>query len=335
MVHHGGKLETLRRRFPDAPTPLIDLSTGINPHAYPLPTAPIEAFTRLPEDGEIQRLKEAAAAAYGCADPDMVAVAPGTQILISTLPRLFPADTVAILSPTYGEHAAAWSQAGAAVTEVSSLECDAAVNDGAAAVVLCNPNNPDGRIVDPETLLAFRDERAAAGGMLFVDEAFAEFSEAALSVAPRMSPTRDDGIVVFRSFGKAYGLAGVRLGFLIAHPARIEQVDRMLGPWPVSGLAIRVADAALRDTAWRQETGQRLARATRRLDRLLTDRGLTILGGTSLFRLARHPEAPAIQEDLCRAGILVRDFPERPTWLRFGLPDDQAQWTRLAAALER
>ena len=326
MIHHGGQLSLLRQRYPGAPEPLIDLSTGINPFPYPVPPIPETAYTRLPETEDIGKLKAAAAAAYGACDPDLIAVAPGTQILISSLPRIFPAERVVIRSPTYGEFAAAWSAAGAAVVESAGIE---SLEEGDVAI-LCNPNNPDGSGLAPTKLQELQARRARAGGRLVVDEAFAEFSEANLSVVPALPRP---GLIVLRSFGKAYGLAGLRLGFLVAEPDIVIRVEEALGPWPVSGIAIHVALAALGDEGWRGRMKERLARTGERLDSLLSSQGLEAVGGTSLFRLVRHDKAPWIAEALGRAGILVRDFPERPGCLRFGMPPDEAAWRRLEAAL--
>ena len=330
MIPHGGNIARLRQRYPDAPEPSIDLSTGINPFPYPLRSIPDTAYTRLPEDVHIRKLKEAAAAAYGVRDPASIAVAPGTQILISSLPRLLaglrPTTQVAIRAPTYGEHAAAWSTAGAAVREGAETD----VLESGDVAILCNPNNPDGRTMSRQEIVALQARRARRGGCLIVDEAFAEFDRADASAAPAVP---QPGLIVLRSFGKAYGLAGVRLGFLIGEPAVVRQVGEGLGPWPVSGVAIHLATAALGDTAWRAATGDRLAAAGSRFDSLLSKRGLEPVGGTALFRLVRHERAPAIADALGRAGILVRDFPERTDWLRFGLPPDEAAWARLDAAL--
>lgn len=326
MIHHGGQLSLLRQRYPGAPEPLIDLSTGINPFPYPVPPIPETAYTRLPETVHIRALKEAAATAYGARDPDLVAVAPGSQILISLLPRVFPAAQVTIRSPTYGEFAAVWNAAGAAVVQGAGIDL---LEQGDIAI-LCNPNNPDGRTLDGGKLRELQVRRAGAGGRLIVDEAFAEFSEADLSVVPLLP---QPGLIVLRSFGKAYGLAGLRLGFLIAEPDIATKVEGALGPWPVSGIAIHAAVAALGDKAWREAMTERLARTGERLDSLLSSHGLDAVGGTSLFRLVRHDNAPAFAAALGRAGILVRDFPEKPDWLRFGMPPDEAAWGRLESAL--
>lgn len=338
---HGGRLAAARRRFPGAPEPFLDLSTGINPGPYPLPPLPMEAFARLPEPEAVALLEEVAAAAYGAADPAMVVAAPGTQALISLLPRLFPARDVAVLSPTYGEHAAAWTAAGAAVREVGTL--DALV--GAEVAVLCNPNNPDGRRwsiwTHPQSppfqgggpYFSPPFQGGGRGGLLVIDEAFADLEPDVASCIPRIAEM--DRAVVLRSFGKTYGLAGLRLGFAVAPPALAGRIRQAFGPWLVSGPALAIATPALADAAWLHEAAARCRRDAARLDVLLEGAGFRIRGGTCLFRLAEeHPRPTAAwAERLGRAGILVRSFAAFPGWLRFGLPGDDAGWTRLEAAL--
>jgi cobalamin biosynthesis protein CobC len=327
---HGGRLGEARARFPGAPEPWLDLSTGINPHAYPLPDLPPAAFTRLPEPEEQAALEGLAGTAYGAADAAMVVAAPGTQALISLLPRLFPASDVAVLGPTYNEHAAAWRAAGVAVRDVA--EFDALAGGGTA--VLCNPNNPDGRRHPPGPLLALADRMQTRGGLLVVDEAFADLEPAwagePLALARHLP---HPALVVLRSFGKTYGLAGLRLGFALAAPERAAVIRAALGPWAVSGPALVAGQAALADGAWRAAMAERLAADVARLDALLAEAGLRVLGGTRLFRLAESGRAPAWFERLGRAGILVRAFPDQPTRLRFGLPGTEADWARLRAAL--
>lgn len=285
-----------------------------------------EAFARLPEPEAQADLETAAAAAYGVPSADMVVAAPGTQILINLLPRLRPARSAAVLAPTYSEHASCWRAAGAEVRHVSTLE----EAGEAEAVVLCNPNNPDGRRHDLARLQQLAERQAARRGLVVVDEAFADFEDAALSVAPLL-PRRS--LLVLRSFGKTYGLAGLRLGFLLGAPDDVARMRAALGPWAVSGPALAVGRMALRDSAWRDQARLRLTSDVARLDAMLHAAGLSVVGGTLLFRLAAHAAAPALYRRLGQAGILVRRFPERPTWLRFGLPGDATAWTRLTEAL--
>ncbi|MDJ0388997.1 threonine-phosphate decarboxylase CobD [Roseomonas sp. E05] len=324
-LEHGGRLAEARRRFAGAPEPFLDLSTGINPVPWPVPPLPPAAFTRLPEPEEETALLQTAAAAYGVADAACLAAAPGTQLLIQLLPRLFPLRELRILGPTYAEHAACWRAAGTAVREVARLED----LDGHGGALLCNPNNPDGRRHPPGALLALADRLAARGGFLVVDEAFADLEPEALGCAAALP---HPGLILLRSFGKSYGLAGLRLGFALAAPARAAAIRAALGPWAVSGPALAVGRAALADTAWRQAAAARLAEDTMRLDALLGAAGLCVRGGTRLFRLAEG-DAALWHERLGRAGILTRRFAAMPRWLRFGLPGDAAAWARLAAAL--
>jgi cobalamin biosynthetic protein CobC len=240
-IWHGGDLDEARALFPGAPEPWVDLSTGINPVPYPLPALPSRLFERLPAPADHAALEQAAAAAYGVADPATVVAAPGTQILISLLPRLAPPGPVAVLGPTYAEHARAWSLAGHDVREVRSPT----EARGAAVLVVVNPNNPDGRALPRDALLdlaGFMDRR---GGRLVVDEAFADFDD-----AQALAPVRPRGAVVLRSFGKTYGLAGIRLGFAVADIGVAASLRGALGPWAASGPAIEIGRLALRDRTW-------------------------------------------------------------------------------------
>lgn len=325
---HGGGLIAARERFPAAPEPWIDLSTGINPVPYPaLPIRP-DAYHRLPEPEEVLRLEATAAQAYGT-DPALVVAAPGTQVLISLLPHLLQLDSVAILGPTYAEHAAAWTKAGSAVSMVG----DVAALDTCDGAVLCNPNNPDGRRTPPAELATLADRLAAQSrtraGMLVVDEAFADLEGPGLSLAP----TLPSNAVVLRSFGKTYGLAGLRLGFAIAAPGVARLIRAALGPWAVSGAAVEIGTAALADHAWLDAARARLGTDAARLDGLLDTAGLRVLGGTRLFRLAQTQEAGVVFQRLGQAGILVRHFAAQPDWLRFGIPG--CGWDRIEAALRR
>ena len=321
---HGGRLGELRRLFPRAPAPFLDLSTGINPYPYPVPRLAEDHLTRLPEPEALSALEAAAARAYGLADRGLVVACAGSQALIGLLPLLRPRSRVAVLAPTYAEHAFAWRQAGHRVREVASLR----EAQAAEIVVLCNPNNPDGRVITAADLSAFAAPLAARGGLLVVDEAFADFAPDGVSVVPRL-PAR--GVIVLRSFGKASGLAGLRLGFALAPADLASRLRAALGPWPVSGAAITIGAAMLDDAAWRAAMAARLTEDATRLDTALAAAGLAPRGGTALFRLVESEDAAAAFARLGAAGILVRRFPAHPRWLRFGLPG--AAFPRLRAAL--
>jgi cobalamin biosynthetic protein CobC len=322
---HGGRLRQARRLFPKAPEPFIDLSTGLNPIPYPVPALAEEVWARLPEPEEIADLEAAAAGAYGVGDAGLVVAAPGTQSLIAFLPRLVPVSSVAILSPTYGEYARAFAAADSAVREIAGLD---EIGD-ASALVLCNPNNPDGRRAAPASIVA-----ASRAGtrleLVIVDESFADLEEAGVSLAPHLP---QPGVFVLRSLSKSYGLGGLRLGFALAAPDLAASLRAALGPWPVSGPAIRIGASALGDRAWLEAARERLGRDGGRLDALLTQAGFDLIGGTHLFRLAASGRAAALFRRLGEAGILVRRFDYRPDWLRFGIPGSEQAWQRLARAL--
>lgn len=322
-IWHGGDLATARTLFPQAPEPWIDLSTGINPIPYPLPELPLSLWQRLPGKAEEAALLAAARKAYRIRPESGLVAAPGTQILIELLPRLIPAADVAVLGPTYGEHAPAWRKAGATVREIGDL---AAIGD-ADVVVLVNPNNPDGRVVKQETLVGLAGVLAGRGGLLVIDEAFADF-------APETSllPILPEGALVLRSFGKAYGLAGLRLGFAVGRTRSTDALQAMLGPWAVAGPALHIGAAALGDAGWLATAAEARAADSRRLDVLLARHG-RVVGGTTLYRLLETSQAPSLFERLGRAGIYVRRFQHDPSRLRFGLPGNEAGWARLAHAL--
>lgn len=312
---HGGDLSNIRRRFPEAPEPWIDLSTGINPVPYPIVDLAAETWSRLPTQQQEQALLEAAARRYGVRDPATIVAAPGTQALIQILPRLVARSRVAVLGPTYEEHAHCWARHGHDVAIVPDFE-------RADVTIVVNPNNPTGRLLPQELL---RQDR----GLLIVDEAFVDFLAPSASLAGNLPANT----IVLRSFGKAYGLAGARLGFAIAEGRIIDRIRDELGPWAVSGPALEIGRRALGDLAWLQAATTRLAADRQKLDTLLVSAGSNILGGTPLFRLARHPDAAGLADRLGRQGIHVRRFAREPQWLRFGLPADDGAFSRIGTAL--
>lgn len=323
---HGGGLEAAAHRFGVPKDRWLDLSTGINPHAYPLPPVDVADWLRLPEGSADIRLREAAAAAYRAPGIECVAAAPGSQALIQWLPRLWPRARVGVLGPTYAEHAACWRAAGHAVDELTGDDWDPADYDVLVAV---NPNNPDGRALRPQDLLAWKDRLAPARPLLVVDEAFADVAPD-LSLAPWAG---EDNLVVLRSFGKFYGLAGARLGFALAHPALAERLRRAFGPWCVPGPVGAIATRALGDADWADAMRKRLADEAAHLKRILIANGLDVIGATSLYLLTRAADAAGLYGHLARQGILVRPFEAAPDRLRFGLPPDESAVARLGEAL--
>jgi cobalamin biosynthetic protein CobC len=326
VADHGGSLARARSQFPHAPEPWVDLSTGINPHSYPLFDLPATALARLPEPARARDLAAAAAQAYAAPSARHVVPAPGTQILLPPVFSLVKPGRAAILGPTYAEHAHAAAVAGHTAVELDDLS---ALADADLAVVV-NPNNPDGRVVSRAALLSLADALRQRGGLLVIDEAFMDVGPSEESLCGDVG---QGGIVVLRSFGKFFGLAGLRLGFAITSPDIAERLDGGLGPWSVSGPALEYGIRALADRPWQDEMRQCLVVDAARLDALLAAHGLAVDGGTSLFRHVTTADAAGLFAVLGASGILARNFIDRPDILRFGLPGDADAWRRLELAL--
>lgn len=322
FLRHGGRLAAARAAFPLAPEPWLDLSTGVNPRPWKGPRASAAALARLPDPEVIAHLEAVAARAFGAAPECVVAVA-GAEAALRALPALTGARSVGVAIPTYGGHLEAWRLAG-----IEPGLAPRGLHAPAQALVLVNPNNPCGARCDPAILREAAVQQGQDGGWLVVDESFVE-------TTPRLSLANDLplGLIVLRSFGKFYGLPGVRLGFLLAEPAFAARARAWFGDWRVSAEAIAAGTAAYVDAGWREATAARLAREAARLDGMLKAAGFEVLGGTSLFRLTRSPDARDRFRKLAAQGVLTRPFADEPTWLRFGLPGARA-WARLKSALE-
>lgn len=321
---HGGDLTAAAQRYGIHEGAWLDLSTGINPHAFPLPAIDNAVWRRLPLPSEETALLRTARDAYGLTPSTGICAAPGTQALIQWLPLLVNGrPEVTILGPTYSEHERRWRAANASVREVKRL-----ADAGSNIIVVVNPNNPDGRVTSPEALL----QRAATlptNGFMVVDESFADVMPQ-VSILPHLSEER---VIVLRSFGKTYGLAGLRLGFAAGSADLIGALRDHMGAWAVPGPALAIGQKALANTEWLKHMRQDLAEESARLDDHLIRAGLAMIGGTPLFRLASHASAIQVHESLARDGIWTRVFPYNPQWIRFGLPGNEKAWARLEHAL--
>ena len=323
MLEHGGRLQRAVECYGIPREAWLDLSSGIAPWPFPVPDIPERAWARLPEteDG----LEQAARAYYGVSELLPVA---GSQAAIQALPRLRPRGVVGVLSPCYAEHAEAWRRAGHQVRELNETEVEGQLDD-LDVLVLVNPNNPTGRVLPRQTLLAWLERLKRHGGWLLVDEAFMD-NTPAQSIAV---DSQRQGLIILRSFGKFFGLAGVRLGFVLAEPLLLRALAEDIGPWSISGPTRILGAACLSDRATQQAQLERCTRASAHLAALLADAGLTPDAGCDLFQYLRHPDAAGIHDFMARRGILLRLF-EHPAGLRVGLPACEADWLKLAAALD-
>ena len=322
FVVHGGRLDLARAAFPGTPD-WIDLSTGLAPWRYPA-AIDVNALARLPDPSALSALEAAAAHAFGAA-PERVVAVPGSDIALRLLGVLLPGRAAAV-RPGYSGHVAMWGDRAVAQVPADALEQAA---ETAQAIALARPGNPDGRGVDRARILAVADRLAARGGQLIVDEAFVD-ATSDLSLAGSTRP----GLILLRLFGKFFGLAGVRLGFVIAPPDVVAALRRLLGDWPVSGTAIAVGRAAYADAAWQAAQRARIAEAAAWLDARLAEAGLATAGGTARFRLIETPARDRLFAHLAARGILTRPFSDDPARLRLGLPGDAGARARLATALE-
>ncbi len=329
---HGGRLSAAQALYPNAPRPWLDLSTGINPWSYPFQSLSedvlsAEIFARLPEPENIGALEDAARQSYAVPDRvDAVAIA-GSDLAISLLPRLVSERRrVVVLGPTYTSHENSWRSAGHDVVSTQSVQD---LQDADIAVIV-NPNNPDGRVLSVDSCCEIAEAMTRRKGLMIIDEAFCECSPDA-SLVPELA--RHSSAIVLRSFGKFYGLAGLRLGFVLSNNPIVGLLRQSLGDWPVSGPAIEIGQKALSDVMWADKMREKLTAESEKLDSLLRSSGFDLVGGTSLFRLVRHQKAGDVFARLLEAGILVRPFDYEPTWLRFGLTSSDAETERLSSAL--
>jgi cobalamin biosynthetic protein CobC len=323
MLEHGGRLRKAAHDYGIDEADWLDLSSGLAPWPFPVPDIPLRAWARLPETDD--GLEQAACDYYDTLQALPVA---GSQMAIQLLPRLRRAGKVGVLSPCYAEHAEAWRRNGYIVREVLEQEVDFFV-DSLDVLVVVNPNNPTGLNLTPARLLDWHSRLAPRGGWLVVDEAFMD-NTPHLSVAPFAHQV---GLIVLRSFGKFFGLAGVRLGFVLAERRLLKLLAEQVGPWAVSGPTRVLGQACLRDTEGHTRQRVRAEEASARLATLLTQYGFEPQGGCALFQWLISERAELLHDFMARRGILLRLFIHNSS-LRFGLPGDEADWARLESALD-
>ncbi|MDR6407481.1 threonine-phosphate decarboxylase CobD [Paraburkholderia terricola] len=322
-VVHGGNLHEAAQRYGIPYAQWLDLSTGINPHGYPVPSVPADAWRRLPDEGD--GFAACAARYYGAPDAEHVLPVAGSQAAIRALPSLLPRARVGIAALTYSEYAPAFERAG---HEVMPLDASReTLPDALTHVAIVNPNNPTAEHLSAGKLLHWHAQLSARGGTLLVDEAFADTMPSQSLAAS----TNRDGLIVLRSPGKFFGLAGVRAGFVLAAPALLDALRRTLGAWTVSGPARHAVKAAFDDEAWQREMRARLNAESARLVKLLHAQGLNTRG-TPLFVWTDDARAAALHEALARRGVWTRLFTPSGS-VRVGLPANEPEWTRFDESL--
>ena len=322
MLEHGGRLRAAAREYGIALSEWLDLSTGIAPYGFAVPAIPADAWTRLPETEDSL---EAAARDYYHAET--VLPVAGSQAAIQMLPRLRRQLQVGVVSPCYGEHAEAWRREGHRLFEFSEGSVHRAL-DQLDVLVVVNPNNPTGRLIPPAQLLEWHERLASRGGWLVVDEAFMDpIPGQSLALHSHLP-----GLIVLRSFGKFFAMAGARLGFVLAQAELLAQLDDALGPWPIAGPSRFIGTVLLADREGQRHQRERLLADSHRLAQLLAEHELPPAGGCGLFQWVATEHPDRIYEFMARRGILVRRY-RYPQSLRFGLPANEQGWQRLAGAL--
>ena len=321
-IEHGGQRLAAAQEYNIPVHAWVDLSTGINPNGWPVPEIPTECWQRLPEDED--RLLPAAQAYYQY--PSILPVA-GSQAAIQTLPLLRPRTKVGILSPGYAEHMAAWRKAGHQVFPLQKNAIASAIAN-IDVLVIINPNNPTGHLFTIAELVQWHQQLQQRSGWLIIDEAFIDCTPE-LSMLQQMS---GPGLIILRSLGKFFGLAGIRCGFVMAEQSILVQLKQHLGPWTISTASRFIASAALQDRSWQQQCRIQLKQQSIRLNQLLLQAQLKPEGYTALYQWVLSPNALNIHQQLAQQGVLTRVF-ANPASIRFGLPKDEQQWNRLARAL--
>jgi cobalamin biosynthetic protein CobC len=324
MLEHGGRLREASAHYNIPLENWLDLSTGINPTPWPVPALPASCWQRLPEAGD--GLEAAAADYYGNANLLPVA---GSQAAIQLLPTLMQTAVVACLSPIYAEHPQAWQRAGHRLRFLQNAMLPRALAAVTPYVLLCNPNNPTADRHPYEIAVNAARELKKRGGWLIVDEAFMDPTPEE-SLTPLAGTDEAPNLIVFRSLGKFFGLAGARVGFVFAAPDILNRMQEAIGPWSISGPARAAARLALQDKGWQAAARPRLIAAGERLQQLLAPFGE--VKSAALFATLTTAHSTELHEALARQGILTRRFEQQPL-LRFGLPGNEAEWQRLASAL--
>ncbi|MGB0495833.1 MAG: threonine-phosphate decarboxylase CobD [Kangiellaceae bacterium] len=328
---HGGQLQKQAKKYNIPAENWLDLSTGISPYSYPVQTIPSSMWRRLPEFSD--SLLKAVKQYYGSSK--FVACA-GSQAAIQAIPQVwkqvlkFSATRPAkIWLPKVGykEHQKHWISNGFSITHYVELPNASDLEENSVVVVI-NPNNPSGAVYDSKILLELANTLAKKNGLLIIDEAFID-SNLSLSIATKASHFKN--LIILRSIGKFFGLAGIRLGFAFANDTWLKQLKVKLGEWPISGPSLYIAEKALSDSSWQSAQRFRLDKQSMALHSLLRRVFNLNSKGCNLFRTINLANATEIFESLCKQAVYVRLTDDKKS-LRFGIPDSDG-FFRLEKAL--
>ncbi len=329
MLNHGGQLQRMQAKYP-AQTHWVDASTGIAPWSWPVPHIPASVWQRLPESQ--QPLATAAARFYlgnsVSADEIRHRFLPvaGSQVAIEQIPLCVAVDAVALPLLGYGEHRQHWQEAGHCIHHYQTFaELIALLAAGHVShAVVINPNNPTGEQWSSEQIaqcLGLLPE----GGLLIVDEAFAEL-DGITALALGSGTYAREKLVVLRSVGKFFGMAGLRLGFVIAPDFVRRILHRRLPLWGISHPALWCGEKMLLDDAWHAGQRARICHARDQLHEFLQryswPESVCIQPGPLFISLFTTDDILQSVYETCAAnGLLLRYFqPQKGIFgLRIGL----------------
>ncbi|MGR6872271.1 threonine-phosphate decarboxylase CobD [Pseudomonas sp. HK3] len=332
---HGGQLETYAKHYDIANNQWLDLSTGINPKGYPQPKIPDSVFRDLPNEDD--GLQQAACKYYGSDDVLMV---PGSSWAIQCLPTVlqqYDAQITKVLLPTigYSEHERAWRASNVEVVFYHYAPTNAQLQD-CDVCVLINPNNPSSHLLSSEVVSDMAHQLNTHSGWLMVDEAF-------IDTQPQNSVIQNqlDNVIVLRSLGKFFGLAGLRVGAIIANDNLLKKCSELLPPWALNNPARFIAKQALQDNEWINQTTLTLMQQSNNLASLCENTFLVKIKSAlkivktdffvTLIFDAKH-DAFKCHHTLCEQGIYTRLL-DNKSGIRIGLPNNTDEnWQRLEHA---
>ncbi|HAT84790.1 threonine-phosphate decarboxylase CobD [Cohaesibacter gelatinilyticus] len=330
---HGGDLGWAMEAYGGQKEDWLDLSTGINRRSYPFSIdRALSDIRELPSTTDLKTCLEAARLAYQCPKDLTIVAGPGTQILINSIPHILKPGRCHIAEPTYSEHRGAMELAGVPCSGFTAIDDLLAQNiDQRSCVIVVNPNNPDGHTLSSPELLEFSVHLQKSNSTLIIDEAFGDI-DPTQSIIPHLSSRSN--IVVFRSFGKFFGLAGIRLGFVIGSEEITNKITSFHGPWTASSVALKVGSQALSDLEWHKKERELLTHWSERLQSCLARHGLSVVGGTGLYLLIESEYARRLHMHLAKHHIWSRIFTYQDRWLRLGIPMQDAELKRFVSALD-
>ncbi|MCI2284082.1 threonine-phosphate decarboxylase CobD [Colwellia sp. MSW7] len=341
---HGGQLQQVAKQYNIPAENWLDLSTGIAPFSYPIPSIPEKVYQSLPQTSS--DLKTAAKRYYNA---DNLLVTNGSQAIIKLLPTLWRkknplSTTVYLPEQGYKEHALAWQTAGFTVYWYKNELLEQEPIENNTVLVIINPNNPTGQLYSQSTLIKYQEKLEKSNGLLVIDEAFIDVVSPSHSMSHTINSNSNtiNNTLILRSFGKFFGLAGIRIGFLIGSETWIEKFNDQLGPWQVNGPAQFIAQSALSDYQWHEQQKQKLQLLSADLRTILTksipSEYINKITGTDLFQTVYFTESTETKSraenyyaSLCQQAVYARLTDDKQA-LRFGLAKKN-QHERLKNAL--